>query len=218
MTALDEMAGWIDKLAIQEAINRYSDAVTRGDWDQFEGVWAPDAVWEVAPPVDIKIDSARAIRELVSGMLDAYDFVVQTSHSSVITLLGNASASATSTIQEIGRTEGSQEMMQFGIYWQATFPGLRFSPEVGSDLRFRFFSSCRQYPPFRVLSRPSRGLRCGRDATGSGPSSTPSQPVPAKPSGALATSSCGAGVTGARTPSHRQRLLLSPEVVGAGEW
>jgi hypothetical protein len=41
-----ELREWLDRLAIQDLINRYSDAVTRADWDQCEAVFAPNAVWE----------------------------------------------------------------------------------------------------------------------------------------------------------------------------
>jgi SnoaL-like domain len=39
----DELRGWLDRLAIQDLIYRYSDAVTRADWRQCEAVFAPDA-------------------------------------------------------------------------------------------------------------------------------------------------------------------------------
>lgn len=41
-----ELREWLDRLAIQDLINRYSDAVTRADWQQCESLFAVDAVWE----------------------------------------------------------------------------------------------------------------------------------------------------------------------------
>ena len=55
---------WIDKLAINELVAQYSDAVTRGDWDAFEAVWAPDGVWQETPPIETEVVGARAIREM----------------------------------------------------------------------------------------------------------------------------------------------------------
>jgi hypothetical protein len=34
MTQDHEIRKWLDRLAIQDLIHRYSDAVTRADWDQ----------------------------------------------------------------------------------------------------------------------------------------------------------------------------------------
>ena len=39
MTQDHEIRKWLDRLAIQDLINRYSDAVTRADWDQCEAVF-----------------------------------------------------------------------------------------------------------------------------------------------------------------------------------
>ena len=44
MGAVEE---WMDKLAIQERINRYSDAANRASWDELEACYAPGSVWDV---------------------------------------------------------------------------------------------------------------------------------------------------------------------------
>ena len=41
-----ELREWLDRSAIADLIHRYSDAVTRADWEQCEAVYAPDAMWE----------------------------------------------------------------------------------------------------------------------------------------------------------------------------
>ena len=48
-----ELREWLDRLAIQDLIYRYSDAVTRADWPQCEAVFAPDALWE-SPPLGLR--------------------------------------------------------------------------------------------------------------------------------------------------------------------
>lgn len=80
---------WYDKLAIEEVTVRYSDAVTRSDWDAFEATWMPDAVWEESPPMSERVVGARAIREYVADMLDKSDFLVQTTHGTVVNLEGD---------------------------------------------------------------------------------------------------------------------------------
>ena len=37
---------WLDRQAIQDLIHRYSDSVTRGDYEQTATLFAPDAGWE----------------------------------------------------------------------------------------------------------------------------------------------------------------------------
>jgi ketosteroid isomerase-like protein len=60
----DEVAGRLDQLAIQDLIYRYSDAVTRADWQQCEAVFAPDAVWE-SPALGMRFESSQAFLEVL---------------------------------------------------------------------------------------------------------------------------------------------------------
>jgi len=112
-----DISAWIDKLAIEETIIRYSDAATRGAWDEFEALWTRDAVWEVALPVDSRVVGARAIRESVISSLEGEDFLVQMTHGSVITLHSETHASATTTIHAIARRQGEHDGANYGIYY-----------------------------------------------------------------------------------------------------
>ena len=107
---------WYDKLAIEEVTVRYSDAVTRSDWDAFEATWMPDAVWEESPPMSERVVGARAIREYVADMLDKSDFLVQTTHGTVVNLEGDDRASTTTTIHTIAKV-GETSFVNFGIYY-----------------------------------------------------------------------------------------------------
>ena len=107
---------WHDKLAIEEVTVRYSDAVTRSDWDAFEATWMPDAVWEESPPVSLRVVGARAIRDRVAAMIDTADFLVQTTHGTVVNLEADDRASSTTTIHAIGRV-GETSFVNFGIYY-----------------------------------------------------------------------------------------------------
>jgi hypothetical protein len=129
MSAVDaaDVGAWIDRQAIEDLIHRYSDAVTRADWDQHEAVFAPDAVLEVASPFDFRAEGARAIREQTSVGSARLEFLIQTVDSSVIRLLGPDRAYATSTIHEMGRGmspahsgDGADEWRnweQYGVYY-----------------------------------------------------------------------------------------------------
>jgi hypothetical protein len=96
-----ELREWLDRLAIQDLINRYSDAVTRADWDQCEAVFAPNAVWE-SPLLGQRYKSRAAFLEVLRPTSSS-DLLIQTPHSSVITLTGPDRAKATTTIHELTR-------------------------------------------------------------------------------------------------------------------
>ncbi len=113
-----QVSQWADKLAIQEIIYRYSDAVTRRDWDQFETVWAPDAVWEVGAPFDVRAEGYPAVRGAVGNSLDRFEFSVQTAHNPVVALSSDGRATATTTIHEIGRSAvDGRGLVLYGIYY-----------------------------------------------------------------------------------------------------
>jgi SnoaL-like protein len=120
-----ELREWLDRLAIQDLINRYSDAVTRADWDQCEAVFAPDAVWE--SPLGLRFESRAAFLEGLR-QTTSNDLLIQTPHSSVITLTGPDRAKATTTLHELNRGalpaasklgEAGAEVNidQYGIYY-----------------------------------------------------------------------------------------------------
>ena len=108
---------WLDKLAIQETIVRYSDAATRGDWDAFASLWVDDAVWEVGPPVDTRVEGASTIVATARASVDAEDFLVQMTHGSVVTIRGDGRASATTTIHALARREGEHQITNLGVYY-----------------------------------------------------------------------------------------------------
>jgi hypothetical protein len=86
-----------------ELVIRYADAVTRGDWDAFESVWAPEGVWEEAPPMEAHVEGGRAIRERVATSMEGTDFYVQMIHGVDITLYGDGRASARTHLHGIAK-------------------------------------------------------------------------------------------------------------------
>ena len=116
MTGPADAAMWIDKLAIQEVIDRYCDALNRDDWNAYEALFTSDAVWELSSPWGFKVEGARAIRELISKLVGRGDFIVQTNHSTIVTLVGRDSASATTTIRETSRGKDGTSATHLGIY------------------------------------------------------------------------------------------------------
>lgn len=108
---------WIDKLAIQELIVTYSDAATRGDWATFATLWAPDAVWEVGPPAESRVEGAQEIARVASSNVDGEDLLVQMVNGSVVTLHGPDRAAATTTIHALARRDGVHAVTNYGIYY-----------------------------------------------------------------------------------------------------
>ena len=122
-----ELREWIDRHAIEQLIYRYSDAVTRADWDQLDTVFTADAVWE-SPPLGRRYEGPGAIREFLAKGSSALEILIQTPHCPVIRLLGPQSAQATTTLHEFtrgviantsayGESGSGLNFEQYGIYF-----------------------------------------------------------------------------------------------------
>jgi SnoaL-like domain len=81
-----ELQGCLDRQAILDLIYRYSDAVTRADFEQMATVFAPDAVWE-SPLLELRFENARSFIDFQTEGSARLDVLVQTPHSPVIALL-----------------------------------------------------------------------------------------------------------------------------------
>jgi hypothetical protein len=166
MTDDEESREWIDRLAIADLIYRYSDGVTRGDWDQVEAVFAPDAIWE-SPVLGMRYESARSFREFMEST--TFELLIQTPHAPVIRLLGPHQAQTTTTIHELGR--GVQpfdnafgeagtplNFEQYGVYHDdlAELDGRwRFTHRLFAPLHFRADCVTGEVPTARsTLVRP----------------------------------------------------------------
>jgi hypothetical protein len=92
---------WIDKVAIQELIYRHSDAITRGDLNALEPLYAPDAIWEHS--LIGRFESAREFFDYIAEGMATMDLLVQTAHNPVVRLVDDKTAQATTTVFEAGR-------------------------------------------------------------------------------------------------------------------
>jgi uncharacterized protein (TIGR02246 family) len=111
------LGAWIDKLAIQELILTYSDAATRGDWATFATLFAPDAVWEVGAPVSSRVEGAATIVDVASTNVDGEDFLVQMPHGSLVRLIDDDHATATTMIHALARRAGEHSVTNYGVYY-----------------------------------------------------------------------------------------------------
>jgi hypothetical protein len=103
MATESELQAWLDRLAVQDLIHRYADSVTRADWDQTEGVFAPDAIVEISSPFDIRLEGSKRIREFLSDATRGSELLIQSAYSPVVHLLDANHARATATIHELSR-------------------------------------------------------------------------------------------------------------------
>jgi hypothetical protein len=112
-----EIATWMDKLAIQELAIRTCDAVTRGDWDAFEAVWAPDGVWEESPPMENRTIGGRQIREQVASAMSGVEFFSQMCHGVTFAELTGNTARTRTAIHGVCRAQGVS-FVTIGIYYE----------------------------------------------------------------------------------------------------
>jgi hypothetical protein len=111
-----ETREWLDRLEIQDLIHRYSDGVTRADWQQCEAVFTPDAIWE-SSALGIRCEDRASFMEILRAT-SSYDLLIQTAHTAVITMIDAHHARSTTTIHEfIRETVGAENNLeQYGIY------------------------------------------------------------------------------------------------------
>ena len=121
-----ELRSWLDRLAIQDLLYRYSDAVTRADWDQWETVFTPDVLWE-SPALGLRYESRAQFLEIMKGTA-ASGVLIQTASAPVIRLTGPDRAEATITVHELmrGTTDADSTLgpagtelnfEQYGVYF-----------------------------------------------------------------------------------------------------
>jgi ketosteroid isomerase-like protein len=104
-----------DRLAVQDLINRYSDAVSRGDFDFVATLFTDNAVWKCGPPFNLHFEG-EAIASSLMAAVAAFDMLVQTSAGSVIDLDGDR-AKARTMLFEMGRASADGPgFIQYGIY------------------------------------------------------------------------------------------------------
>ena len=128
--------------AIQNQINRYTDAVNRRDWSVFPAIYAEDATWE-GLGLKLKFAGLAAITEGLSEIVEGFAVFVQMNSPAAIEVDGDR-AFARSTIHEhwdtpadgtrtdvYGRYE--DELVKIGGRWM--FQARRFHPTSRRTIR-----------------------------------------------------------------------------------
>jgi hypothetical protein len=107
---------WVEKLAIQELIYRYTDALNREAWDEFEATFAPDGTWEIGAPAPLRAEGASKIREVIAERVTPLDLLSQIAMNPVIDVDGDR-ATARTSIEEWARMPDVFSMRLRGIYY-----------------------------------------------------------------------------------------------------
>lgn len=114
--------GWIPMSAdprvdIRDLIERFHDAVNHRDYGVFAGLFAEDAVWEVAPPFELRYEGKAAITEGVTGSVEKLEFLIQSCSAIAIRIEDGTNASARTSMQEFGRFRDGNSMRVAGTYF-----------------------------------------------------------------------------------------------------
>jgi len=83
-----------DDVAIRDLAARFSDCANERDFEAFRGLWTPDAVWEMGPPLPSRAEGVDAIVELLRKLLTPQRMFLQMTHSGVIDFDGPDRATA----------------------------------------------------------------------------------------------------------------------------
>jgi ketosteroid isomerase-like protein len=119
----------VDRLAIRELIEAYSDALNLRDFTTMAKLFEEDSVWQVGAPFNLRFEGT-AIATNIAAMVRNFPFLVQMTHGIVVELMGN-SATARTTVHEVGQAADSTSgLNSFGIYYDElvrTSDGWRFA-------------------------------------------------------------------------------------------
>ena len=106
-----------DRLAIRELIDRYNDVINHREWTGLTGLFAPDAVWEMVGPVNLRFEGAPKIAGGIRWTVSRQEVLVQLCSAVVIEGHGPDRASVRSTMIEMSRVrEGEPGVHAAGTY------------------------------------------------------------------------------------------------------
>jgi ketosteroid isomerase-like protein len=106
----------LEKLAIQELIYRYTDALNREDWDAFEATFAPEGTWEIGAPAPLRAEGAANVRAAISERVTPLELLNQIAMVPVVDVDGDT-ATARVVIEEWARLPDVFSMRLRGIYY-----------------------------------------------------------------------------------------------------
>jgi len=106
MSDPDDEGRAADHLAILNLLSRYANSVTLGDLDEDEELFTSDAVVEVGPPVNARIEGAPAIASWRRTAAARLELLVLSTYSAEVRFLDTDRAAVVSQSREMIRTAG----------------------------------------------------------------------------------------------------------------
>lgn len=121
-----------DIIAIQQVLNRYSEAASRAAWDEVIATFLPDGVWAV-PAMQARFEGHAQILDGLAAFTREMDYIVQVNCPAVIDVNADE-ACARSVIRECGKHKGRDEALEVLGYYEdrlvRTGSGWRFAERV----------------------------------------------------------------------------------------
>lgn len=97
-----------DELAIRGLIERYADAVNRGDAADWAALWSDDGVWEL---FGRRIAGRQAVASAFEGAMGGFAFVFHLVHSAVIDVDGDAARGRWTISEQLVDASGRPGML-----------------------------------------------------------------------------------------------------------
>jgi len=148
MAATAALTEVIERFAIRDQIENYSDALNHRDWDRSGNKLCEDLVWNIAASFSTRVTSRDRFVELCKTQQEpVYNFVFQMAHGIVVHEIVGNMARARHTMHEL-----SSDFMMIGIYYDEL--------RKGKDGVWRY--RCREFSPTYVENSraPGKIYRC----------------------------------------------------------
>jgi ketosteroid isomerase-like protein len=78
-----------DFIAISILVARFDDAVNRRDVDEFRGLWASDAIWEIGDPRPLRVEGRETIVQTWTQLLANAEWLFRGSFAGVVAIDGD---------------------------------------------------------------------------------------------------------------------------------
>ena len=105
-----------DEAAIRDAILHFGDYASRGVYDAFEALWAPDAVWVIGPPANARLTGVADIVAHYHHLWDGKTFFQQLASPGAIQIKGDE-ATAQAIIDESAIGANNTFYRTKGVYF-----------------------------------------------------------------------------------------------------
>ena len=103
MTSDRQLAEFMERFSIREKIDLYIDLLNHRDWARYEDTMTEDFVWTCSAPVNQRIETRKAMMDMVSTVQQyQHGFVFQMGHGVVIDEIKDNRAKAHHTLHIVG--------------------------------------------------------------------------------------------------------------------